>query len=55
MKNKKKNKITCTKCGYSWKTKSKLSYTCCPNCLRKFKNIRGENGKKYTTSRRPKN
>jgi len=27
-------KVLC-KCGYSWNTKSKLSYVSCPSCLRK--------------------
>ncbi len=30
--------VVCPKCGYSWKTKSRLRYITCPCCHRKFLN-----------------
>ena len=32
--------IKCDKCGYSWKTKSKLNLVSCPNCCRKIKLVK---------------
>lgn len=38
-----KTLIYCYNCGHVWKTKSKLRYVTCPNCLRKteFKKVKG--------------
>jgi len=29
-----KKSVKC-ECGYSWKTKSKMEYVCCPKCMKK--------------------
>lgn len=33
----KKRKAKCQKCGYSWKTKSKMDFVVCPKCLIKVR------------------
>jgi len=35
-----KNKIKCKFCGYEWITASELIMICCPNCLKKNKNLK---------------
>ena len=35
----------CKKCGYEWKTKSKLMFISCPSCMQKVKN--GDWGEDY--------
>ena len=36
------NKIECPHCNYSWHSKSKKIWACCPNCMRKFHNPNAE-------------
>jgi len=46
-----KKKITCPKCNYTWKSKTKFYYVTCPNCyykvkVMKFPASRSEDAKK---------
>lgn len=46
-----KKEVTC-ECGYSWKTKSRMKFVCCPKCMNKV-NINGT-GRNNKTGDRPK-